>query len=152
MSDLLGAGPVHNAVLRAWKAASKPAAVPANFTGDVRQHNLTRGETDLEILGVWFPAGARTILHHHAADQLLQCIEGEIAVGIGTERRLLAPGEMIVIPKGIWHWHGATPLGEAAHLTIKTYSQTTWGGAPAGEHPEFEAYADWATWAAGVRR
>ena len=33
MGDLLGEGPVHNAVLRAWKAASKPAAVPANFTG-----------------------------------------------------------------------------------------------------------------------
>lgn len=143
---------LHNAVLRASKALSKPAAVPENFTGAVRQHNITQGQTGTEILGVWFPAGARTILHHHEADQLLQCIEGEIAVGIGSERRLLSLGEMIVIPAGVWHWHGATPLGEAAHLTIKTYSKTTWGGAPAEEQPEFDAYVDWAGWVAGVTR
>ena len=118
----------------------------------MRQHNLTRGETDVEILGVWFPAGARTILHHHEADQLLQCFEGEIAVGIGRERRILCVGESIVVPAGVWHWHGATPLCDGAHLTIKQYSKTHWGGAPAEEQPEFDAYADWTAWAAGVTR
>lgn len=143
---------LHNAVLRPLKALSKPAAVPENFTGAVRQHNLTQGQTMHECLAVWFPAGARTILHRHEADQLLQCIEGEIAVGIGSERRILTLGEMIVVPAGIWHWHGATPLGDACHLTIKQYSTTHWGGAPAEEQPEFDAYADWVSWAAGVTR
>lgn len=144
-------GSVYGEVQRPWKAASK-AAKPENFTGAVRQHNITQGETQHEILGVWFPAGARTILHTHSADQLLQCFEGEIAVAIGAERRLLVPGELIVIPKDVWHWHGATPLGDAAHFSIKQYSETTWGGAPAGEQAEFDAYADWAAWVAGVRR
>lgn len=145
------AGTVYNGVLRPSRALSSPAK-PEWFTGNVRQHWLTGTETNHEILGVWFPAGARTNIHHHAVDQILHCFEGEIAVGIGKERRVLAPGELIVIPAGVWHWHGATPLGDAAHFSIKAHAGTTWGGAPADEQAEFDAYVDWASWVAGVRR
>ncbi len=141
--------PLHNLVLRASKALSKPAN-PADFTGAVRQHNITQGQTEQQILGVWFPAGSRTIPHHHESDQLLVCFEGEIAVAIGKERRLLAVGDLIVVPKGIWHWHGATPHGDAAHFSIKPHTETTWGGAPAHEQAEFDTYSDWATWVAGL--
>lgn len=142
---------VYNQVLRPTKGLSVPAK-PEWFTGPVRQHWLTGTETGHEVLGVWFPAGARTQIHHHAADQVLHCFEGEIAVGIGTERRLLHPGELIVLEAGVWHWHGATPLGAAAHFSIKPHADTTWGGAPAAEQAEFDAYADWAAWVAGVTR
>ena len=142
---------LHGEVLRAWKAASRPAD-PANFTGGVRQHNLTEGQTEHQILGVWFPTGSRTILHCHSAEQVIQCFEGEIAVAIGVERRLLGTGELIVIPRDVWHWHGATPLGDAAHFSIKQHSETTWSGAPAGEQAEFDAYVDWGRWLAGVRK
>lgn len=142
---------LHGEVLRAWKAASRPAD-PAHFTGAVRQHDITAGQTQHQILGVWFPAGARTILHAHPVDQVLQCFEGEVAVAIGTERRLLGPGELIVVPKGVWHWHGATPLADAAHFSIKPHADTTWAGAPATDQAEYDAYADWTRWLAGVRR
>ena len=48
------------------------------------------------------------------------------------------------------HWHGATPHGDAAHFSIKPHTETTWGGAPAHEQAEFDTYADWATWVAGL--
>ena len=142
---------LHGRVLRASQAASL-LADPEHFSGGVRQHNLTAGQTEQQVLGVWFPAGARTILHKHPVDQLLHCFEGEIAVGIGTERRLLSPGELIVIPQDVWHWHGATPLGDAAHYSIKPHADTTWSGAPAAEQAEYDAYVDWPRWLAGVSR
>ena len=143
---------LHGEVLRAWKGVSRPAAEPAHFVGAVRQHDLTAGQTEQQILGVWFPAGARTILHAHPVDQVLQCFEGEIAVAIGTARRLLSPGELIVVPKDVWHWHGATPVADGAHFSIKPHADTTWSGAPAAEQAEYDAYADWARWLAGRRR
>ena len=142
---------MHGHIISSWKAKARPAD-PANFTGAVLQHNITGTSTEVQLLGVYFPAGARTIIHTHPTDQLLQCIDGEIAVGIGKQRLLLRPGEMVIIPKGVWHWHGATPLGDAAHYSIKPHAETNWGGAPAEEQAEFDAYDDWATWVAGVQR
>lgn len=142
---------LHGEVLRAFKGLSLPAD-QANFTGAVRQHAVTGGDTEHHIVAVWFPAGARTILHHHPVDQLLVCFEGEIAVAIGKERRLLVAGEMLVVPKDVWHWHGATPHADGAHFSIKPHGPTTWGGAPAEEQLEFDAYVDWAGWARTARR
>lgn len=140
---------MHGEILSAWKARAKPAE-PANFAGTVLQHNVTQGQTEVQILAVYFAAGSRTILHTHPTDQLLQCFEGEIAVGIGRERRLLRPGELIVIPKEVWHWHGATPILDGAHFSIKPHADTRWGGAPPEEQAEFDAYGDWQSWLAGA--
>ena len=143
---------LHGQVLRASKGVSRPAAEPEHFVGAVRQHDITAGQTEQQVLGVWFPAGARTILHRHPVDQVLHCFEGEIAVAIGTERRLLSPGELIVVPKDVWHWHGATPVADGAHFSIKPHADTTWSGAPAAEQAEYDAYAEWARWLEGLRR
>lgn len=136
-------------VLRATKALSQPSPA-ANFKGLVRNHKLTGSETEIEVLSVWFPAGGRTNCHTHAVDQLLLVTEGEIAVGIGTERELLRVGEMIVISAGVWHWHGATPHLDACHLSIKPPSASDWGEPPAADRAEFAAYDDWELWVQGI--
>ena len=142
---------MYNLVLRAEKARSKPS--PArDFVGGVRNHNITEDKTDVQLLSVWFPAGGRTNPHTHPNDQLLIATEGEIAVGIGRRRLLLAPGEMVVIPKDVWHWHGATPLGDGCHLSVKPHGPGEWGVPPPEEQAEFDAYADWDAWLAGVER
>ena len=136
-------------VLRATKELSQPSP-PENFQGAVRNHKLTDAESEIEVLSVWFPAGGRTNCHTHAVDQLLVVTEGEIAVGIGTERKLLAVGEMILIPAGIWHWHGATPHLDACHLSIKPPSASDWGEPPAADGAEFAVYDDWELWVQGI--
>ena len=135
--------------LRATRALSQPSPA-ANFQGAVRNQKLTGGESGIEVLSVWFPARGRTNCHTHAVDQLLLVTEGEIAVGIGAERKLLRVGEMIVIPAGVWHWHGATPHLDACHLSIKQPSASDWGEPPALDRAEFDAYGDWESWVRGV--
>ncbi len=135
--------------LRPSRALSRPSPAE-NFQGDVRNHNVTGGETEIEVLSVWFPAGGRTNCHTHEVDQLLVVTEGEIAVGVGPLRRLLSPGEMVVIPASVWHWHGATPYGEACHLSIKPPSASDWGTPPAEDQVEFAAYDDWDLWVQGL--
>ncbi len=137
--------------LRPSRALSRPSPAE-NFQGAVRNHAVTGAETEIEVLSVWFPAGGRTNCHTHAVDQLLVVTEGEIAVGVGSLRRLLVPGEMIVIPAGVWHWHGATPLRDACHLSIKPHSASDWGTAPPEDQAEFAAYDDWDRWVQGVTR
>lgn len=136
-------------ILRATKALSRPSPA-ANFQGSVRNHNVTEGETEIEVLSVWFPAGGRTNCHTHAVDQVLLVTEGEIAIGIGADRKLLRVDEMIVIPAGLWHWHGATPFLDACHLSIKVRSESDWGEPPAADRAAFDAYADWELWLQGV--
>ena len=140
---------MYSSILRSSKALSRPSAA-AHFQGAVRNHDITGGDTAIEVLSVWFPAGGRTNCHTHAVDQLLVVTEGEIAVGIGTERRLLGLGEMIVIQAGVWHWHGATPHSDASHLSIKQPSVSDWGEPPAADRAEFDAYEDWEAWVLGI--
>ena len=136
-------------ILRATKALSRPSPA-ANFQGSVRNHNVTGGETEIEVLSVWFPAGGRTNCHTHAVDQLLLVTEGEIAVGIGVDRKLLRVDEMIVIPAGLWHWHGATPYLDACHLSVKAPSESDWGEPPTADRAAFDAYDDWERWVQGI--
>lgn len=136
-------------VLRATKTLSQPSPA-ANFQGAVRNQRLTGDDTELEVLSVWFPAGGRTNCHTHAADQLLVVTEGEIAVGIGAERKLLGVGEMIVIPAAVWHWHGATPSLDGCHLSIKAPSASDWGEPPEADRLAFDVYGDWELWLQGV--
>ncbi len=57
-----------------------------------------------------------------------------------------------LIPKDVWHWHGTTPVADGAHTSIKPHAETIWSGAPATEQAEYDLYADWPRWLAGVSR
>ena len=140
---------MHSRILRAEKARSRPSAAD-QFQGAVRNHNITADQTKLQVLSVWFPAGSRTNPHTHPDDQLLIVTEGEIAIAIGRQRFLLQPGELMVIPKDVWHWHGATPYQDGCHLSIKQHAPGEWGTPPPEDQAEFEAYGDWGTWLEGV--
>lgn len=98
------------------------------FSGTVRVHTLRRPETPgaVELLGVFFDRGARTIPHIHEADQVLVFVEGEGIVATELERRVLRAGEVAVIPGGTWHWHGATKTSAMGHISIKATGPSNW--------------------------
>jgi quercetin dioxygenase-like cupin family protein len=105
-----------------------PPDRPDWFSGRVRLQNLRRPEEDgaAELIAVFFETGARTIPHIHDADQVLYFVEGEGIVATERDRRVLRPGEIAVIPAGMWHWHGATRTTAMCHISIKAVAPTNW--------------------------
>ena len=98
-----------------------------DFSGDVTLKRLVwAGDSpDVELLGVWFSAGSRTRPHIHDADQVLLVMEGTCAYGDENGVTLVHAGEIINIPKGVWHWHGAMPQEPTMHISIRKMGNST---------------------------
>jgi len=108
--------------------ARRENANPANFGGEVRIQRLV-GEAEsgeIELLAVYFSAGGRTRPHIHARDQVLQIISGQGIVATVDESHIVGPGDVITIPAGVWHWHGATRDTAMCHISIKQPGHTDW--------------------------
>ena len=82
------------------------------------------------INNVTFEPGCRNNWHiHHATKgggQLLVCVAGTgWYQEWGKPARLLRPGDVVNIPAGIKHWHGATADSWFAHLAIEVPGEKT---------------------------
>jgi len=101
---------------------------PEWFVGTVWQLPVTAPQTEggVAALAVWFEAGSRTRPHVHPVDQALQVVEGVGIVATETEKKIIHPGDTVVIPAGAWHWHGALPDKPMMHLSIKQDGPTDW--------------------------
>lgn len=97
------------------------------FVGEVTAKRLVwAGDSpDVELLAVWFSAGARTRAHVHDADQVLHVMEGTCAFGDENGVTLVPAGDVILVPKGTWHWHGATPSAPMMHISIRKMGNST---------------------------
>ena len=116
-------------IIRIDRTQAKHEPSRANhFDGEVKFQVLVSPADghELDIMNVCFSAGARTKPHRHDQDQVLQILEGEGLVATETEKRAVSAGDVIVIPKGMWHWHGATRDSAMCHLSIKGRGQTDW--------------------------
>lgn len=106
------------------------AATPSNariFDGEVRTQDLVaEGEAALlRVTAVTFEDGARNRLHRHGADQVLVVTEGRGVVATEAEELRVGPGDVVLIPAGERHWHGAEPGGSFTHLAILTPGSMT---------------------------
>ena len=55
------------------------------------------------------PAGGRTQRHYHkAAEELYFILEGKGEIELNSDRRIVGPGDAILIPPGTWHTIKAT--------------------------------------------
>jgi quercetin dioxygenase-like cupin family protein len=124
--------------LVSWdRAAAEP--VRENFAGEVRMQDLNRDapEDGVELVAVFFEPGARTLPHIHPVEQTLVVVEGEGIVADESGRRTMRAGEVVVVPAGIWHWHGATAESALCHLSAKKPSDTVWEGVPLRDWEEY---------------
>ena len=76
------------------------------------------------IGNVTFEPGCRNNWHIHQAKngggQILLCTIGRgYYQEWGKEARELYPGDVVVIPAGVKHWHGAAPNSWFAHLAVE---------------------------------
>src|SRR5712691_1733877 len=98
------------------------------FVGEVNTEPLVTEDvsSELDLLNVYFDPGARTRPHSHRQDQVLMIIEGRGIVATETEKHTVTAGDIITIPAGTWHWHGATPHNAMTHISVMKRGQTDW--------------------------
>jgi 4-carboxymuconolactone decarboxylase len=102
--------------------AQPPQAVSAeHFTGSARVDSAFVGSAPARISGarVLFEPGARTAWHVHPLGQTLI-----VTAGTGRVQRWGEPvdeirqGDVVWIPPGEKHWHGAAPHSSMTHIAI----------------------------------
>lgn len=91
------------------------------FTGRVRVEPLFPTSDAINASGAYvnFEPGARSAWHTHPAGQRLVVTSG---IGLiqewGKPVQEIRPGDVIVCPPGVKHWHGAAPSSGMTHLAI----------------------------------
>ena len=94
------------------------------FTGTVRVDPLFQAPQPARVGGasVTFEPGARTAWHSHPLGQTLIVIAGcGRAQRWGGPVEEIRPGDVVWIPPGEKHWHGAAPTTAMTHLAIQEY-------------------------------
>ncbi|WP_392889630.1 carboxymuconolactone decarboxylase family protein [Pseudomonas migulae] len=91
------------------------------FTGQVRVDPLFPASHEINASSAYvtFEPGARSAWHTHPAGQRLVVVSG---VGLtqewGKPVQEILPGDVIVCPPGVKHWHGAAPSSAMTHLAV----------------------------------
>lgn len=108
--------------------ANQDSSRKNNFDGEVHMQRIVgpNDSKEVELLAVFFGTGARTKPHTHQHDQVLQIIEGQGVVATENEKLIVSPGDVITIPAGTWHWHGATRTSAMCHISIKRAGPSNW--------------------------
>lgn len=96
------------------------------FVGEARVQPLLSETDGIDIVVVSFSPGARTYLHAHDVPQVLHCIEGRGVLATESERNEVGPGDVVHVPAGEMHWHGATEVGTFTHVSIRPPGATRW--------------------------
>ncbi len=80
--------------------------------------------SQVSIANVTFEPGCRNNWHIHHADkgggQILICVAGRgYCQEWGKEPKGIKPGDVVNIPTGVKHWHGAAPDSWFSHLAVE---------------------------------
>lgn len=105
-------------------SGSQPSAKGSNeyFTGTVRVDPLFQAPDPARTSGasVTFEPGARTAWHTHPLGQTLIVTAGYGWVQQwGEPIQNIRPGDVVSIPPGQKHWHGATATTAMTHIAIQ---------------------------------
>jgi 4-carboxymuconolactone decarboxylase len=119
-----GDGPGTVTVMRA--GSQPPSWGPAEyFTGSVRVDPLFPASAPSRMSGgsVTFEPGARSAWHTHPLGQVLI-----VTAGLGWVQRWggpveeIRPGDVVWIPPGVKHWHGATATTGMVHIALQEHA------------------------------
>jgi quercetin dioxygenase-like cupin family protein len=115
-------GERRNAIQIARSGSQPPAKGPAeNFTGSVRVEGRFQAEAPARISGgtVTFEPSARTAWHMHPLGQTLIVTAGSgLVQHWGGSVQEIRPGDVVWIPPGVKHWHGATATSGMTHIAV----------------------------------
>lgn len=113
----------NTAMITVLESGSKPSVKGPEeyFTGTVRIDAPFQGTEPARVGGatVTFEPSARTAWHTHPLGQTLI-----VTAGLGRVQewdgpvREIRPGDIVWIPAGVKHWHGAAPENSMSHIAI----------------------------------
>jgi quercetin dioxygenase-like cupin family protein len=95
---------------------------PDRFTGSVRVRSLFDAKSPARSTGgeVTFQPGARSAWHTHPLGQVLIVTDGVGWVQQwGSPVEVMHKGDVVWIPLGVKHWHGATPTTSVTHIALQ---------------------------------
>ena len=88
------------------------------FTGGVYLNNLAN-EGGVSIVNVTFDEGCINDWHVHDHVQILMGTMGRgYCQQEGQEPELIEEGDIVVVPAGVKHWHGAAPNSAFTHISV----------------------------------
>ena len=113
-------------VIRPSEVPQEDAASPL-FLGAVSRQTLVTAAMsgDYNMGMVNFAPGARNKFHRHTHDQVLICTYGTGIVATEQEEAEVHDGELILVPAGEKHWHGATATSAFSHISLTAAGSTT---------------------------
>ncbi len=107
----------------------KNHGAPTNFSGAVAYESIAAAENvPVRVARVNFAQGARTFWHVHTGEQVLYFLEGRGRVQVRGQPPVDAVvGDVVHIPPGAEHWHGAHPeeVQRMRHLAVSC-GAVTW--------------------------
>ena len=114
-------------VVRKGDVPEEPVGHRPIFVGDVYYTGMIPADVSpaVTVALVRFPDGAKNVAHRHTNDQILYVTEGEGIVADREAEHRVTAGDIVHIPAGEWHWHGAAPGTSMAHLAIMPPGETT---------------------------
>lgn len=96
------------------------------FTAEVFTQTLLPESGDFTVNIVNFGKGVRNKFHSHTHEQVLIVTSGEGIVATEEELQVIGVGDIVMIPAGEKHWHGATESSDFSHIyLVKKESRTT---------------------------
>lgn len=104
------------------ESRSQQAGSLQYFTGSVSVEGLFPAESPSRVSGgsVTFQPGARTAWHTHPAGQTLIVTSGKgLVQSWGGPIQEMRAGDVVRIPPGVKHWHGATANSVMTHTAIQ---------------------------------
>jgi len=121
---LLASAGLHAQTIEIARSGSQSSAKGSAqyFTGSVRVDPLFPAKEPSRTSGglVTFEPGARSAWHTHPAGQVLIVTAGAGRVQQwGGPIEEIRPGDVVRIPPGVKHWHGASPTTGMTHIAIQ---------------------------------
>ena len=99
--------------------APKELFVSPLFTGaGVTRQDIAPDSKEYVVNVVKFNRGVRNKFHTHDSEQLLIVTEGTGIVATEREKKVVTAGDVVFIPRGEKHWHGATDDSDFSHIFI----------------------------------
>jgi len=102
------------------------------FVDSILDGGVMGGASKAQAALVTFTPGARTHWHTHPLGQTLYVVSGLGWVQLeGSVKRVIRPGDVVVIAPGENHWHGAEAGHTMVHVAMQeadeTGSPVVWG-------------------------
>ena len=100
------------------------------FIGNSYLKQLAKSENGISFANVTFEPGCRNNWHIHKA----KSGGGQVLIGTagygyygeeGKEVQKLSPGDIVVIPANVKHWHGAQPSFWFSHIAVEVPGEET---------------------------